>query len=72
MNKGTVSRFFATVGAALLIVAAFVIGIPHVLFKEGGLFWVDLGLAFSMTSFAIDHWPSRGPRQNAPTPTPIV
>jgi hypothetical protein len=68
MNKADVSRFFATVGAALLIVAAFVIGVPHVLFQEGGLFWVDLGLASSMTSFAIDHWPSRGPRPPAPTP----
>lgn len=59
MNKGSVSRFFATLGAAGLIVACFVADIPHVFLGFGALDWLIMGIASSMTSFAIDHWPSK-------------
>ena len=59
MSKATVSRFFATLGAAALIVTCFVVGIPHVFLGEGWAFWLTFGLASSMTAFAIDHWPSK-------------
>ena len=68
MNKADVSRFFATVGAALLIVALFVIGIPHVLLEEGGLFWAVAGITGFAISFAIDHWPSKSAAPPAPRP----
>ena len=55
MTKAGVSKFFAWVGFALLVVADFVIGIPHVFLQEGGLFWFCLGVTSVSLSFAIDH-----------------
>ena len=61
MDKAKVSRFFATLGAGLLIVSLFVIGIPDSPFlTQGGLWWAVAGITGMAISFAIDHWPSRG------------
>ena len=57
--KAKVSRFFATVGAAILIVACFVVCIPHAFLGFGALAWLTVGVASFSVSFAIDHWPSR-------------
>jgi hypothetical protein len=60
MSKAQVSRFFASAGFVILVVACFVVGIPHALFGEGGLFWLTLGFTNVALAFAIDHWPSKG------------
>ena len=55
MTKAGVSKFFAWLGFAIIVVACFVTGIPHPIFHEGGLFYGLVGLASWSLSYAIDH-----------------
>jgi len=68
-TKERPSRFFATFSVVLGVVTLFVLGIPHQPFlDQDGLWWFVAAFTSLATSYALDHWPSRGPRQPAPTP----
>jgi hypothetical protein len=57
MSKHNVATFFAGLGTALFVVAAFVIGTPTAFLNQGGLFWMDLGLISVAFAFFVDHLP---------------